>query len=110
MDTVLIGSRIRAARKRHDMKAEELAEQLGIAVESLWHIENGARRTSFQTLLNIADILDVSLDYLAGRTQSPTEMLIKEQIDDDSLTDKQREMLLDAAKHLVPFVKEYQQG
>lgn len=108
MDTVLIGSRIRAARKRRNIKAEALAERLGLAVESLWHIENGARKTSFQTLLNIADILDVSLDYLAGRTPSSTETLIQEQIDDDSLTDKQRVMLLDAAKHLVPFVKKYQ--
>lgn len=108
MDTVLIGSRIRVARKRRDIKAEALAERLGIAVESLWHIENGARKTSLQTLLNIADILDVSLDYLAGRTPSPNETLIREQIDDDSLTDKQRVMLLDAAKHLVPFVKKYQ--
>lgn len=108
MDTVLIGSRIRVARKRRDIKAEALAERLGIAVESLWHIENGARKTSLQTLLNIADILDVSLDYLAGRTPSPNETLIREQIDGDSLTDKQRVMLLDAAKHLVPFVKKYQ--
>lgn len=107
MDTVLIGSRIRAARKHHEMKAEELAERLDIAVESLWHIENGARKTSFQTLLNIADILEVSLDYLAGRTPSPTETLIREEIDDDSLTDTQRAMLLDAAKHIVPFVKKY---
>ena len=107
MDTVLIGSRIRAARKNHEMKAEALAERLGIAVESLWHIENGARKTSFQTLLNIADILDVSLDYLAGRTPSPTETLIHEEIDDDDLTEPQRTMLLYAAKHLIPFVKKH---
>lgn len=108
MDTVLIGGRVRAARKQHNLKAEDLAERLGIAVESLWHIENGARKTSLQTLMNIADILNVSLDYLAGRTLSPTEILLQDEIDDDSLTDKQRAMLLDAAKHLVPFVKKYQ--
>ncbi len=79
-----------------------------MAVESLWHIENGARKTSLQTLLNIADILEVSLDYLTGRTLSATETLIQREIDDEGLSDEQRAMLLEAAKHLIPFVKKYQ--
>lgn len=105
MDIRLIGERIRATRKYRNIKAEDLAEQLGIATESLLHIENGARRTSLQTLLNIADILDVSLDYLMGRSQSSTAKALQEALDEEELSDREKALLIDAAKHLIPFIR-----
>ena len=41
------------------MTAEQLAEQLGIAAESLGHIECGNRRPSLTLLYTISVILDV---------------------------------------------------
>jgi transcriptional regulator with XRE-family HTH domain len=70
INIVLTGQRIRAARKEKKVSSEVLAEKVGIAVESLWHIENGARNTSLQTLCNIAEALDVPVDYLLGRMDS----------------------------------------
>ena len=65
----VMGNRIRTARQFRKLTAEQLSEQLGIATESLRHIENGTRRPSYALLDNISDILDVSLDYLAGDGQ-----------------------------------------
>ena len=57
----VMGNRIRTARQFRKLTAEQLSEQLGIATESLRHIENGTRRPSYALLDNISDILDVSL-------------------------------------------------
>ena len=56
----VMGNRIRTARQFRKLTAEQLSEQLGIATESLRHIENGTRRPSYALLDNISDILDVS--------------------------------------------------
>lgn len=55
----VMGNRIRTARQFRKLTAEQLSEQLGIATESLRHIENGTRRPSYALLDNISDILDV---------------------------------------------------
>ena len=105
MDITTMGQRIRSARKMRGMNVDALAEKIGIAAESLGYIECGAKKTSLQTLLNIADALDVSLDYLAGRTLSPTENLLKTFADEDDLMPEQEKMLLDLAKSMIPIIK-----
>ena len=107
MDMKLMGQRVRAARNLRHMTTESLAEQLGIAPASLGHIECGARKPSLQTLMRIADILDVSLDYLSGRSPSVASSLIQSVVDEEALSERQKAMLLDAAKQLIPVVKQY---
>lgn len=43
----VMGNRIRTARQFRRLTGEQLAEKLGIAVDSLRHIENGVRRPSY---------------------------------------------------------------
>ena len=57
-------SRIRDLRKIHRYTQEQAAELLGIDRRSLSYIENAARGCSLDLLLRIADIYNVSLDYL----------------------------------------------
>ena len=54
-----MGSRIRTARQFRRLTGEQLAEKIGIAVDSLRHIENGVRSPSFQLIERISDILEV---------------------------------------------------
>ena len=42
----VMGNRIRTARQFRKLTAEQLSEQLGIATESLRHIENGTQLRS----------------------------------------------------------------
>ena len=85
----IMGSRIRTARQFRRLTGEQLAEKIGIAVDSLRHIENGVRSPSFQLIERISDILDVSLDYLAGKTDSPLEHRVRKELENSGLTKEQ---------------------
>ena len=64
----LLGQRIREARKARGISLEELADQVGLQKESFRHIETGAGKPRLETLCAVADLLDISLDYLTGRS------------------------------------------
>ena len=105
IDLHVMGNRIRTARQFRKLTAEQLSEQLGVAVESLRHIENGTRRPSFTLLDNISDILDVSLDYLAGKTELPLERRMRKELENLGLTKAQEDACVDIALSSVPVVK-----
>lgn len=107
MDTVLIGNRIKQARKLREMTADALSEKIGIAAQTLRHIESGANKTKLQTLINIADALNVSMDYLLGRVPSPQEMLSAEIKNTYGLTDHQEKMLRVMMDNMVPIITSY---
>ena len=44
LDMKVIGQRVRTARKAAGLTVEKLAERIGVANESLAHIECGARK------------------------------------------------------------------
>lgn len=75
MDTVLIGTRIKEARRLRGITADALSEKIGVAAQTLRHVESGANKTKLQSLINIADALNVSVDYLLGCVPSPQETL-----------------------------------
>ena len=52
----IMGSRIRTARQFRRLTGEQLAEKIGIAVDSLRHIENGVRSPSFQLIERISGL------------------------------------------------------
>lgn len=105
IDMKTVGQRVRTARKASDLTVEKLAERIGVANESLAHIECGARRPSLTLLLTIANELDVSMDYLTGRTPAGTEGLINELANTEELTQGQRRAFLDMANALIPIIK-----
>mgnify|MGYP000235861029 FL=1 len=62
------GTRIQALYLENHIKRERLAEILGIPLAELARYEEGALEPTGETALKIADHLNVSLDFLAGRT------------------------------------------
>ncbi|MNW49075.1 HTH-type transcriptional regulator ImmR [compost metagenome] len=54
------------------MNQETLAEKLKVSKSSVGMYERGQREPSHETLLKIADLFDVSLDYLMGRDDEIT--------------------------------------
>lgn len=65
-----LGKRIRMERKKLGMSAEWFAKECGITRNTLSVIENCKRPPKLQTLIQIADMLGMSLDSLIGRTVS----------------------------------------
>ena len=63
-----IGQKIRELREEAGMKQFELARQLTISPQSVSLYENNHRTPDIEMLVNIADLFDVSLDYMTGRS------------------------------------------
>lgn len=50
---------------------KELCAELGISIMTYYRYERGDREPSLSTLVALADLFDVSLDYLVGRSDDP---------------------------------------
>ena len=68
---VPFSERLREARTRKGLMQKEVAEHLEMTPRAYQYYEAGRRRPDYETLVAIADHLDVSLDYLLGRTDEP---------------------------------------
>ena len=62
--------RLRIARRHKKRLQAELAEKIDLAASTLSHFEAGRRVPNLKTLYKLAVELDVSIDYLLGRTDS----------------------------------------
>lgn len=105
ISAILMGQRIRSARKAIGMNTDELAEKVGVAVESIGHIECGARKPSLNLLYNIAEVLGASLDYLTGRTENSSDTVLHECADHNELTAEQEQILLELCRSMIPIIK-----
>ena len=61
-------TRLRELRVDADLRQKDLADALGVAQTTIANYEQGARFPDEMNLRRIADHLNVSLDYLLGRT------------------------------------------
>ena len=64
MDKKAIGKRIKSAREKKGMTQEQLAELVNLSPMHVSVIERGNKLPRLETLINIANILDVSADVL----------------------------------------------
>ena len=64
IDYTAMGGRIRNARQSLGLSQLELAEQCGLSVSFLGHIERGSRKMSLETLVSVCEALNLSADYL----------------------------------------------
>lgn len=63
----IFSERIKRLRKNKGLKQQELAEILGIKRNTYSDWENGKTEPSFENLIKLADLFEVSLDCLLGR-------------------------------------------
>ena len=64
IDYADIGSRIRKQRQKLKITQEKLAEMTDLSVQHMSGIENGKTKFSFQSILHIANALELSIDEL----------------------------------------------
>ena len=64
MDQKAIGKRIKSAREKKGLTQEQLAEQVNLSRMHISVIERGNKLPRLETLINIANVLDVSADIL----------------------------------------------
>ena len=63
----MFSQRLNQIRKERGISAQKMADTLGIELRSYRNYESGNREPSLSSLVQIADKLDVSLDYLLCR-------------------------------------------
>ena len=58
-------------RKKHGLSQAQAAKEIGAAPRAYQNYEYETAEPRLSTLIRIADFYGVSLDYLAGRTDTP---------------------------------------
>ena len=58
--------RFKEARKMNNMKAVEVAEKLGVATPTFSSWESGKKSPPYESLIELAQLYNVSIDYLLG--------------------------------------------
>ena len=59
--------RLKELRKNKGLKQQEIAELLGVKRNTYSDWENEKTEPSFENLIKLADLLEVTLDWLFGR-------------------------------------------
>lgn len=99
MDYFKIGQRIRKYRKAYGLSQEQLAEQIGISVTHMSHIETGNTKLSLPVFVDIARALEVHTDDLLCESLSERKTSLNELADVlDSCTTLQIRIITDVAK------------
>jgi transcriptional regulator with XRE-family HTH domain len=105
--TMAIASRIKQLRQEKQWTQAELAEKVGIKQKQISAYERGINSPSTDVLIKLAEVFDVTLDYLAFATKGQKaklniqdrELLRRfEQL--DTMTEKEKEL----AKEILDLV------
>ena len=64
------GKRLSEVRKSKGLSQEEVAKHLGTKAPVIGRYERGEMKPSIETATKLADFLEVSLDYLVGKTDT----------------------------------------
>ncbi len=64
----IFSERLKQTRKKRNYTQKNIADYLGIAERAYQNYEYGNREPNLETLIKLANYLDVSLDFLSGRS------------------------------------------
>ncbi len=92
-------NRIAELRKQKDISQSKLGEIIGAAQNTICNWETGKRQPDNESLIKMADLFGVSIDYILGRDndEMPEEIVILNRAA-KKMTPEQRKKLLDVAK------------
>lgn len=79
MNELKIGNRIRQVRESRKLSMQEFADRIGLSRSMVSYYESNKKKPSIKSIEKIASVLDVTTDFLIGKTDS---------FDGDDVTDK----------------------
>ena len=98
--------RLKELRKQAHLTQVELAKLLGIGQSSYADWERGKKKPTQENLVKIAQILDVSIDYLVGNSEEKSDELdnieLLFRMNSKGLTEKEKEIF---KKELIEFME-----
>lgn len=70
----IFAKRLREVREDLNLMQKEMAQKLNMPITTYNGYETGKRSPSLEILRNISDILDVSIDYLLGKSNKKSSL------------------------------------
>lgn len=107
MDFEQIGKRIKMCRKQKHLTQEKLAERIDVSSHYIYELERGVRSMSLYTLNDLANCLEVSIDYLLyGKRNTYFDEPPKDELSVilQDLPDDQRDRLADLVQAMLPYL------
>ncbi len=104
--------RLKVARGMRQWSQSDLAARAKLPPSSIAHFEGGSRKPSFDNLRRLATALEVTTDYLLGRTDDPALAQSADPLyrDVSRLTGRDRELAADFLKMLASRNAERKKG
>ena len=79
----ITGDRIKELRKSLGLRADELADKVGVSRSTMFRYERGTiEKIPFDVMQQLADILGTSIAYLSGASMLPNQVSMLEITDD----------------------------
>ena len=63
--------RLKSIRVEKNLTQKQVANALGLSTIAIQNYENNRRKPTYDILVALADYFDVSMDYIAERTNNP---------------------------------------
>lgn len=103
MDLKSIGERIKTARKKRNLTQEELAALVDLSPTHISVIERGVKSPKLDTFIRIANVLNVSSDYLLFNNinNSADGIIFELSKSINNLPQERKEKLIDVIKILI---------
>lgn len=100
MDYVKLGEKIKKERMRNRLTQEMLAEMADITSSYVGQIERGERKVTLSKLVRIANVLNVSVDYLLSDNIELTDDNLQVEIKNamSNMEEKDKHMIIDIIK------------
>ncbi len=103
MNQTALGKRIRSERKKLNLTQEQLAELINVSTTYVGLVERGERSITLSKLVQVANSLGVSVDYLlidsvSENTDSQEKLLLQLFA---TANDEEKTMILEIAKLII---------
>lgn len=99
--------RLKELRKRANFTQVEVAEKLGISQPAYASWERGVKKPTQENLVKIAQVLNVSVDYLVGNSEEKSDELdnieLLFRMNSKGLTEEEKKIF---KKELIEFMEE----
>lgn len=111
MGNSLLSKRIKKLRKQNGWYQKDIANKLNVKSNTLSGYENGTRSPDPDMLMKIADLYGVSVDYLLGRNDNPSEpgyhkkKTISEFLDIDLMFKDMEKLSAEDMKEVYEYIK-----
>lgn len=80
-----LGKNIKSLRKIEKLNQKDLAFKIGVSQTSIAHYEAGTRQPTIETLMELSQLFDVSIDHLVGHSLSTIKNVKGEKVPVDQL-------------------------